>query len=285
MATLGGVARIAHLTDSHLLEDTHHARANLDAFRLRFLSFGRPLDAAGRRARLRAALASAARARCDHLVLTGDLTEDGSLQQYEVLAEELDRSGIAPEHVTMLPGNHDLYTDPRAFERALAGPLSPWSEQSRGVVDLCDTAIVLLPTARGQHYALSAGEIDLATFERVRDIVMARRAQGKTVVLALHHPVRPKRTPMQWWDGLRNWALVHELLVAHTHAFALHGHIHRAVDDTLGLSPRARVFSAAAVVDAPEPLRVYHTAGGEMRAQEDTTQDLPATGARARSGS
>src|SRR5687768_4746328 len=95
--------------------------------RLRLLSGARGLDGPGRRERVRKGLAAAKDAGLDHEVITGDLTEDGDPAQFEVLAELLGESGIAAERITLLAGNHDMYTDARGFEKALAGPLRAYA--------------------------------------------------------------------------------------------------------------------------------------------------------------
>lgn len=86
---------------------------------MEFLSFGRPLDAEARRVRLLRALDRVREAGADHLVLTGDLTEDGADAQFEVLAEVLHDAGVRPEAVTILPENHHAYIDVDAFERRI----------------------------------------------------------------------------------------------------------------------------------------------------------------------
>ena len=83
------MARIAHVTDLHLLEDDHRWRTAAERVRLSFLSFGRSLDAAWRRKAAARALRRALSFRPDHIVITGDLTEDGAPQQFEVLAAVL----------------------------------------------------------------------------------------------------------------------------------------------------------------------------------------------------
>src|SRR5687768_5469477 len=124
------MARIAHLTDLHLLEDDHRDRRGAGRLRLAYLSLARPLDAAARRLRAARALTEVRRSGADHLVITGDLTEDGVDAQFQVLADILAESRIPPSQTTLVPGNHDAYTDEGAWARALAGPLRAYAETS-----------------------------------------------------------------------------------------------------------------------------------------------------------
>src|SRR5580692_2045741 len=105
---VGRIRRIAHLSDVHMLE----ARPATGSHNLsvKFVSIGRSLDGRGRAAKLRRALAAAERSGADHFVISGDLTEVGTQEQYEAFADTLHDSAIHPERFTLVPGNHDAYT-------------------------------------------------------------------------------------------------------------------------------------------------------------------------------
>src|SRR5689334_19419167 len=111
--------RIAHLSDVHTLEP----RPSAYGWGLKFVSIGRELDATGRMKKLERALAAARRSGADHYVISGDLTEMGTREQFETFAGVLHASGIDPAAMTLVPGNHDLYTEGGAWEKALKGPL------------------------------------------------------------------------------------------------------------------------------------------------------------------
>src|SRR5450432_2080609 len=101
------ITRIAHISDVHLLAEPAQKRHDL---RVRFLSFGRVLDAAARIRKLKTALCKALRSGADHVLVSGDLTESGTPEQFETLASVLDELRIDPERLTLVPGNHDAYT-------------------------------------------------------------------------------------------------------------------------------------------------------------------------------
>src|SRR5215831_11304879 len=86
--------RIAHLSDFHLLEPDVGRRGLRERVRLGYLSLFRPLDAEGRVRRALGALARACEKGFDHLVISGDLTEDGTAQQFEEVARVLFESRI-----------------------------------------------------------------------------------------------------------------------------------------------------------------------------------------------
>ena len=70
------ISKIAHISDVHLLAPRTTKSGGHD-LRVRFLSFGRALDAAARRRKLLRSLATAMRSGADHIVISGDLTESG----------------------------------------------------------------------------------------------------------------------------------------------------------------------------------------------------------------
>ncbi|WP_437329292.1 metallophosphoesterase family protein [Sorangium sp. So ce381] len=257
---------IAHLTDFHLLEADHDRRRGAERWRLRYLSFGRPIDAAQRRRRTLAALVEAWRTGADHLVLTGDLTEDGTPAQFEVLAAVLAASGWDPARVTLVPGNHDAYTE-GAWERALEGCLRPFAATSgQGTaVALPGAVLAAVSTAMMQPVTRSAGAIAARELSWIASLAAETRRSGDALVLAQHHP--PLRHPigaMQWLDGLINSAELMALLHEHDHLHVIHGHTHREHDAPVRSGAPPRIFCAQALVDGPSPLRLYRVRCGRL---------------------
>ncbi len=268
----GNATRIAHLSDVHMLDARPgRARSGLSMGH-RFLSLGRPLDAAGRRRKLAHALSTARRVGATHVVVSGDLTEIGAPGELECLAETLHDSGIAPGRVTLVPGNHDLYTSPEGWRRALEGPLAAFRATSAGraghVVEVAGVNVLPLDVARHQPVTRSAGWLDDADL----DVLAARAADPglatQPLLVVQHHPPFVRKTqPLQWLDGLVGAARFMEVLEAFRHVFVLHGHLHAAVSKVLSCGV-ARVFGATAVVDDEDAARVrlYDVRGGVLEA-------------------
>jgi 3',5'-cyclic AMP phosphodiesterase CpdA len=260
--------RIAHLSDFHLLEPDVGRRGIRDRVRLGYLSLFRPLDAEARVRRALGALARACEKGFDHLVISGDLTEDGTDQQFDEVARVLFESRIDPSKVTLVPGNHDAYADPREFARALEGPLRPFAPTSGGapgqVIDLGDVILLPVSTAIHQHWAWSSGHIDREGFEGLERRAFDPGITKSAVVVVQHHAPNPHRfAAMQWADGLRGHARLLALLSKMRKVQLLHGHLHRAITRVLELGGISRVFGAPAVVEDSEPrVRIYETHGG-----------------------
>lgn len=261
------MATIAHLSDLHLIEADHERRGTRGRMRLRYLSLGRELAAEARVERLRAALVQYRQSRACHLVVTGDLTEDGTEAQFELFAAVLAQSGIDPREVTLTPGNHDVYADPAGFQRALEGPLKPFARTSQaGAVTMID-GIALLPlcTAIAQSVARSAGLLAREQLAFIAQAAAELRQSRCAVVLAQHHPPhRHRGRVLHWFDGLQNAAEVTSLLARHVELHVLHGHWHRASSLPALREGRVRVFGASACVEAADPLRFYEAVDGYL---------------------
>jgi 3',5'-cyclic-AMP phosphodiesterase len=268
-ATTTKIRRIAHLSDAHLLEvRPARGRSNYE-LGVRFVSLGRPLDAWERKRKLASAFAAAERAGANHYVVSGDLTETGTPEQFEAFAEVLDATRLAPSSITLVPGNHDAYTAADAWTRALSGPLAPYAQTSAltpgQVVDRGDVCFLPVDVACHQAVTRSAGELSDhnadALGQRLADTGLAKKA----VVIVQHHPPYRRFGAWQWVDGLRGWARLMGLLQRSSHAQLLHGHLHRAVSHVVHLG-RDRIFGAPAVVDdehAPR-VRMYEVRDGAL---------------------
>ena len=254
------MATIAHLTDLHLLEDDYALRPLGPRARLSYLSFGRCLDPGERRKRVAACLQEVRAKGFDHLLITGDLTEDGDPAQFELLAELLADSRIPPEHVTLVPGNHDAYTDASAFAEAMNGPLRPYAATSEigSVLRFRDVSIVPVSTAFHQSALRSAGAISKDELEGLARITTDPSLADRPLVFAMHHPPNRHFFPIvQWVDGFLEYPAMSALFERCPHLHVIHGHTHHQVNRSIKKGEAPRIFSAKAVVDSDCPLRLY----------------------------
>jgi 3',5'-cyclic AMP phosphodiesterase CpdA len=258
---------LAHLSDLHLLEAGHADRKGLERRRLAYLSAGRSHDATDRRHRALRALRAARSSGADHVLVTGDLTEDGIDAQFEVLAEVLLESGLPSEQVTLLPGNHDVYAAPDAFARALRGPLAAYAATSTPGVPLVLGDVVVLPlsTAMPQPYQFSAGAIERPEMESAATLAKDEMRLRRAMVLAMHHPPRRHAVGLwHWIDGLRDHAALSALLAQHDHLHVVHGHTHEASEHGVRPGAAPRIFGTDAVVTGEAPVRFYHAEHGRL---------------------
>jgi Icc protein len=156
----------------------------------------------------------------DCTVITGDLADHGRADEYEMLAEVIDRFPL-PLHLVM--GNHD---DPEAFLDAFAG--SPYlgdAAQTHYSVDYEAATIVVLDSRQEGTAAGTLGADQLAWL----DDVLARRPDVPAFV-CLHHPPIPvgllSLDPIRLLDG----EAMAEVIARHRNVErVLTGHLHRTV--------------------------------------------------------
>ncbi|HKJ08409.1 MAG TPA: 3',5'-cyclic-AMP phosphodiesterase [Gammaproteobacteria bacterium] len=155
----------------------------------------------------------------DLVLLTGDLTHDGSVQAYSRLAGLLDDAFTAP--VWCLPGNHD---EAAVLRQTLAG------EGVVGVPEgtIADWQLVLLdstlPASEGGHLAD-------AELERLDSALQSHRASHALV--CLHH--NPVPMGSRWLDTMTvdNAPALFAVLDRHPRVRALlWGHVHQPFDGT-----------------------------------------------------
>jgi 3',5'-cyclic AMP phosphodiesterase CpdA len=264
--------RIAHLSDVHML-DARPSRARSGySMGHHFLSFGRPLDADLRKRKLAHALSASRRVGADHIVVSGDLTEIGAPGEFETLAEVLHDSGIPADRMTLVPGNHDLYTSADAWRWAIHGPLAAFkatsADKAGRVIECAGVRILPIDVARHQPVTRSAGWIGQEELESIHRHGADRGLSDRPLVVVQHHPpfVRPTKA-LHWIDGLVGAKHLMSLLETFRHLFVLHGHLHSAVNRALGCGV-ARILGATAVVDDRDGSRVrlYDVRDGQLTA-------------------
>lgn len=269
------MACIAHITDLHLVEETYRQRSLGARLRLQWLNSGRTIDPQTRRQRVVSALRSARGS--DHVLITGDLTEDGVPAQFELLAELLAEAGLSPERVTLIAGNHDLYTDATAFTRALAGPLWPYARSSMPgeLIDLGHTLLLPIDTAVQKPLTRSSGVFRPERAQQIDALLSDPGLRGRTLLVAQHHPPLGYSNPLwNFLDGIDNVPAFSKLLFAHERLHVLHGHTHGHVSRALHGDRSAQIHSAGAVLDDPEHVRFYQTHPDGLSA--DSTPQPPA---------
>ena len=240
---------------------------------MRFASFGRALDPKARIERLIAGLGAARDAGAVHLVISGDVTELGTPEQFETFAEALHDARIDPDRVTIVPGNHDAYTHPDAWKCALEGPLRKFRRASAShegsVVERAKAFLLPLDVACHQHVTRAAGELTPRAADalewRVRDL----SGRGRPIIIVVHHsPIAHVPRAWDWLHGLRGGARIVDLVKRYPDVHVLHGHLHHDVN--LSLDHRSpRIFGAPALVEdlRRQPrVRLYEVAGSSLRA-------------------
>lgn len=161
----------------------------------------------------------------DAVLVTGDVSDDGSAESYLAARAELDRLGLP---ILVVPGNHDRREGLREAFRDL--PEIPDAGLIDWVADLGDTRVVGLDTlVEGQ----GGGRLRAESLDLLSDAIEG--AGVRAVVVALHHP--PLRTGIRFMDaiGLEKLADLAETMsncTGSTHIVA--GHVHGVFQGRVG---------------------------------------------------
>jgi 3',5'-cyclic AMP phosphodiesterase CpdA len=189
--------------------------------------------------------------RVDHLVVTGDLTNLALETEFGRVRDLFERTlGMDPAKVTVVPGNHDLYTrgarDSRRFERFLGVWLK--SDLPELAVDVGGgrfpvvklrgpAAFIGLSSAVPRPPLVAAGELGEAQLDALRGILAHPEVKARTPIVALHHPpVHPWSRTKAHIEGLRDAAAFLALLASAPRGAVLHGHLHRRIQRDLSTS-------------------------------------------------
>jgi len=204
----------------------------------------------------------------DHLVVTGDVTFSAEPREFERAAELL-RPFAAAGKLTVVPGNHDVWTEDSVETARFLRAIGPDGKGMRKaapsyphVVPVGDEAVIIaLDSARfGEEPLETPGRLGSEQLRGARELAREHAKEGRAVLLAFHHHVvlPPERMPsdvhvarMPLADADKVVRLVAELPIA----AVLHGHRHTAFRVDLpgvqGPTPVLCAGSASRVADEP----------------------------------
>ena len=223
----------------------------------------------------------------DHVVVTGDLTNLSLRPEFELARAILDEIRLGSEQVTVIPGNHDVYTLGALQQKLFRQLLAPYASSDGQhavafpIVRVRDeVAIVGLSTALPSPPPLADGWLGSSQLDRL-DRVLGE-LDGKFRVLLLHHPPYTNRHAIL--RGLRDRRSLQGVLLRRGCELILHGHEHRDLHVTLpgprGPIPVIGVGSGTyddARADRRARYNVYTIDGGRLVSVETRVHDA-ATG-------
>ncbi len=237
--------RIAHFSDLHL-----YARGDTPAWRFLNKRFTGWVNLRARRGDIHRAGYVAAIAReiarlgVEHVVVTGDMTNLALEAEYELARDLLERElGLDPSQVTVVPGNHDVYTRGSLVSRRFEHYFAPWlrsdlpelaAEANGGrfpIVKLRGSAaIIALSSAVPRLPFVAAGELGSAQIAALGRILEHPEVARRTAVIAMHHPAVYRRSRLKMYlEGLRDAPALIAQLRPLTGGLLLHGHLHRRI--------------------------------------------------------
>lgn len=284
--------RIAHLSDVHVVDVAGAVPARLLNKRLTgYVNLRLRRADAHRTAIARQVLEETRRLAPDHVVITGDMTYLALEREFDGARRLLqDALGLPPDRVTVVPGNHDVYTRGAArsgrFEAYLgayatsdlpnvAAPRQQFTYpfvRLRGPV-----ALIGLSTAIPAPPLVASGLLGAAQRAALRRILQHETLRQRTPVLLQHHPpIGPSSPWAMLLGGLLDAGAERKLLALAGPALVLHGHLHLR-SQQLFRTPRGgfRIIGAtsASLVD-PRPDRAAGLNVLELSDEDGSLQDL-----------
>ncbi len=271
--------RIAHISDLHLLA--------LDAA-IPFRLFNKRLTGYANlrfrrkhihRPELVGAIAEHLRKeRVDHVCITGDVTNLALEVELQLVRRVIDDVlGLPKERVSIVPGNHDVYTKgserSRRFfhafepylqsdlpELATSHPAGPFPfVKLRGPV-----ALIGLASAVSRPPFVAAGKLGKAQLEALAAILRHPEVKKRTPVVLQHHPLHnPPSKLKARLEGLDDAETLAEKLSILPRGLLLHGHLHRRVHGREGTREgeiaAVGATSASLVHESPMKMAGYNT--------------------------
>jgi 3',5'-cyclic AMP phosphodiesterase CpdA len=182
----------------------------------------------------------------DHLALTGDFANVSLPGEWRAALAWIDRCGLEPAAISVIPGNHDAYIESvvvsRAFERLFApymtNDLAPNPAAASGgaaaageradypYVQIRDgIALVGVSSSVATGDSGAWGRIGDEQLARLEAMLAAPELAGKTRVVLIHHP--PVRQKHGEERNLRDRAALSAVLARVGADLVLHGHDHQ----------------------------------------------------------
>jgi 3',5'-cyclic AMP phosphodiesterase CpdA len=234
--------RIAHFSDLHVLSLAGVGPLRFLNKRLvGYLNLRFKRHHIHRTAYVRAIAREVRRAGVDHVAVTGDLTNLALEPEFEAVRELLeDDLGLPPSSVSVVPGNHDLYTRGAMRGKRFVRYMGAYVESDLDVATPGDLgvfpfvrlrgplAIVGLSSAVPRPPFMAAGKLGDAQLDALSRLLALPEVAARTPVILLHHPIHAPRSRVKAaLEGLHDARELGRRLAGVEHGLLLHGHLHR----------------------------------------------------------
>jgi len=185
-----------------------------------------------------------ARQAVDHVVISGDLTNLALEPEFALAREVIEKDlGLAPRDVSIVPGNHDLYTRGARSSGRFATYFGDYlaSDLPDLAIDMGvgrfpfvklrgPAAIIGLSSAVPRPPFVAAGVLGNKQLGALARILAHPEVQRRTPVVALHHPAHNPRSRLKTLlEGLHDAALLWTSMRHIPAGMILHGHLHTRV--------------------------------------------------------
>jgi 3',5'-cyclic AMP phosphodiesterase CpdA len=255
---------LAHLSDPHLPPLPAPRLADLAGKRaLGYLNWTRNRHKFHRRDVLDTLVSDLQTQMPDHIAVTGDLVNLALEAEFAPALAWLESVGV-PDHVTVIPGNHDAYvraTQHRfaeTFENYLRGDDAPQDGTFPFLRRRGPLALIGVSSAAPTPPLMATGWLGESQLEALDRLLAQLAAEQAFRVLLIHHPLRSDSRAKRLTDSPQ----LRALLKRHGVELILHGHdhIHSTMwfDGPNGSIPAIGVPSASALPHRHYPAAAYN---------------------------
>jgi 3',5'-cyclic AMP phosphodiesterase CpdA len=276
--------RLAHCSDLHLL--SHDGARWLDLANKRWIGAMNLLSTRSRHYHVAAfedMVADMNEQGIEHVLCTGDVTNLALRREFEFARGKFDQLALGPDHVTVIPGNHDAYVAEGVplFAEMFAPYATTdagweWPEGIDGaqwpiVRVRGPLAIIGLSTSRATPWFTAYGSLGQEQIDRLKLALQDPRLMGKVRVVAIHHPPAGTRAKSRI-RGLRDHAAFAQVIAECGANLIVHGHEHQCLVETLA-GPEGAPVSVRGVcsgtyghtkVDRLARYRIFEIDGGQI---------------------
>jgi 3',5'-cyclic AMP phosphodiesterase CpdA len=185
----------------------------------------------------------------DHVIITGDLTNLALESEFELARRVIENDlSFDAKHVTIVPGNHDVYTRGSHVEKRFAAYFADYlvSDLPELTVDVGagrfpivklrgPVAVIGLCSAVPRLPFIAAGRLGKAQLSALQRVLEHAEVRRRTPIVAIHHPPHNPSSKLKTMvEGLSDAAMLWTS-VRHVPACVIvHGHLHRRVRRTDG---------------------------------------------------
>ncbi len=229
---------IAHFSDPHIAAPTVHFKDIMNKRVLGRLSWSASRKKKHSQKVLRALLNDIRSLKYDHIAITGDLTHLGLPEEFDISLDMLTSLG-SPSNITVVPGNHDIYTRTpwdTTFSLWTDYMLSEKKQHTASTGNRYqlsyffpllrirgNIAIIGLSSAQTTWPFLATGRLGKAQTDKVEEILASTRHLVR--VILIHHP--PVSGVVNWRRSLTDAKTFTSVLRHEGAELILHGHTHR----------------------------------------------------------
>ncbi len=276
--------RIAHFSDLHVLAlDGVKTSRFLNKRFTGWVNLRLKRAHKHRPAHVRAVAREIAKAKVDHVVITGDLTNLALEQEFDAVKRLLEEElGLDADRISAVPGNHDLYTRGAMRDRRFTSWFAEYVKSDlpelAAEIDLGrfpfvklrgPAAIIGLSSAVPRPPLMASGELGKAQLEALRRILAHPEVAKRTPVIAMHHPIHnPPSKVKTFVEGLWDADALTEALRVVPRGLLLHGHLHIRRRQPVG-TPTADVVSFGATSASLEHEHEHKMAGFNLYEIDD----------------